>query len=84
MKIKIFWQPECVKCPEAKELGKKLADKGQKVELKNIKESDGLADAAYHNIMATPSVVLCDDEECEIKVWLAETPKLEEVMEVIK
>ena len=84
MKVKIFWQEQCPNCPTAKELGKELEKKNIDVELKNIKGADGLADAVFYNVMATPSVVICDESGESVKEWLAEIPKIEEVMEAVK
>ena len=84
MKVKIFWQPECPNCPSAKELGKSLEEKNVKVEYKNIKDADGLADAAYYGIMATPSVLVCAEDDAEVKLWLSKTPQIKDVMEVIE
>lgn len=84
MKVKIFWQPDCPNCPPAKELGKNLEEKKIYVEYKNIKEPEGLADAAYYGVMSTPSVIICGEDDSEIKIWLASTPKIKDVLEVIK
>jgi hypothetical protein len=75
-KIKIFWQPECPKCPKAKELGATLKDQGYDVEFFNTKEMDGLAESVYYDVLSTPSVVVVDGSE-EKASWHGEIPDVD-------
>lgn len=77
MIVKIFTQPSCPKCPEAKKLGKEL-EKIVKVEYFDIKDVDGLAESTYYDVLSTPSIVIVNDEK-ELVSWRGETPKIEEV-----
>ena len=43
MEIKIFTQPQCPACPQAKELGQKLEEQGKNVKYYDIKEPEGRA-----------------------------------------
>jgi arsenate reductase-like glutaredoxin family protein len=83
MMVKIFWQPECPKCALAKEIGKQLKDMGIKVEYYNIKEADGLAEAALFAVMATPSIVVTDSQGKEKASWRAEVPDIEEIKKAL-
>ena len=74
MKVKLFWQPNCPRCPQAKEL---LADY-KSVELYNISEVDGLAEATYYDVMATPSIIVFDDNDNEVHAWRGDVPNQEE------
>jgi len=78
MQIKIFWQPECPKCPKAKELGEKLKREGYEVELFNIKEIDGMAESVYYDVLSTPSVVVVDNGERKA-AWFGEVPNADSI-----
>lgn len=80
MKIKIFWQKNCPHCPKAKNLGKQL-EKEIPVQYFDVDTLDGLTEACLHNILSTPSIVIVDNDENEIRVWRGETPHLEEIRE---
>jgi hypothetical protein len=79
MKVKIFWQEFCGKCPPAKELGKTLEAQGVTVEYYDVKQGNGLGEAVYYSLMSTPSVVVTDDNNKEIAKWAGKTPSLDEV-----
>jgi glutaredoxin len=78
MKIKIFWQKNCPHCPEAKNLGKQLENEAE-VQYFDVDTFDGLAEASYYDIVSTPSMVILDDEDNQIKIWRGKTPRLEEI-----
>ena len=81
-KLKIFTKADCPKCPAAKQLGKDLEKEGMiKVEFYDVDKSEGLAEAQFYSILATPTLVLCneDEEEQEIKSFRGETPDMEEI-----
>jgi len=80
MKIKIFWQKNCPNCPEAKNIGKQL-EKEAEVQYFDVDTVDGLAEASYYDIASTPSIVVLDNNENEIKIWRGKTPRLEEIRE---
>lgn len=81
--VKIFWQENCARCPPAKELGEELQSYGHSVEYCNVKEGTGLAQAIYHNILSTPSVVVTDNRNNEIAAWRSDTPSVKEVLKHI-
>ena len=80
MKIKIFWQKNCPNCPEAKNVAKQL-EKEAEVQYFDVDTVDGLAEASYYDIASTPSTVVLDNNENEIKIWRGKTPRLEEIRE---
>lgn len=84
MKVKIFWQNECPNCPPAKKLGKELEVGGVSVGYFNIKDVDGLTEAVLHDIMSTPSIILVDDKDSEVKSWVGQVPKLDEIKKLLK
>lgn len=83
MVVKIFWQENCARCPPAKELGETLQTKGHEVKFLNVKEGSGLAQAIYHDVLSTPSVVITDEQNKEIVAWRSDTPEMEDVLKHI-
>lgn len=87
MILKLFTQPNCPRCPAAKELVKKLTSSRVnelKVEEFDVSTVDGLAEASFYSVMATPSLVLCDDQGKEIYGWRGQTPGEKELQAKIK
>lgn len=84
MKLKLFFNENCPKCPKAKNVAKQ-SESLLSVEYFNVETADGLAEAQFYTIMATPSLILTDDlTEKEIKSWRGETPDLKELTSFIK
>jgi len=81
--VKIFWQRNCPKCPVAKELGKKLEDDGTAVEYFDTQTVDGLAEASFFDVLATPSVVLAEGNK-ELAAWRGEAPKITDVKKFLR
>lgn len=73
MTIKFFWKEDCPKCPAAKDSISSL----KKVEYYNLNEPDGLAEAAFYSIMATPSVVISNSDGSELVTFRGEVPPSE-------
>jgi hypothetical protein len=66
MYLKLFWKEGCKKCVQAKEI---CRGSGIKVVEFNIGTVEGLAEACYHQVSLTPTIVLVDDNDKELKVW---------------
>lgn len=84
MNVKIFWQVNCPYCPPAKKLGKKLEGKGVKVEYHDVKSVDGLAEAAYFNVLSTPSLIVTNEENKEVMSWRGKVPTVKEIKKILK
>lgn len=84
MKVKFFTSPTCPKCPSAKELAKELESEGADVEQHDISIPDGLAEAQLYQVMATPTIVITDESNNEIKSWRGEVPAKDEVESSLK
>jgi arsenate reductase-like glutaredoxin family protein len=82
MLVKIFWQPDCPKCPKVKELGERLRNDGIDVELFNIKEVDGLAESLFYDVLSTPSVVVVENREKKAS-WYGEVPDVENIKDLL-
>jgi len=79
MIVKIFWQENCSHCPSAKKLGEKLETEGIKVEYYDVNAPDGLAEAMFHDVLSTPSLIIIDDKKKELAAWRGETPTVENI-----
>ena len=77
--IKIFTKAHCPKCPAAREIGTELKKEGVPVFNYDLDTIDGLAEAAFHSILSTPSIVIEDEEEREVISWRGVVPSLQEV-----
>jgi hypothetical protein len=82
MIVKIFWQPECPKCPQAKELGENLKKDGISVELHNVKEFNGLSESLFYDVLSTPSVIVVEGDEKKA-AWYGDVPEISSVKDLI-
>ena len=83
MKLKVFTQPSCPKCPAAKKTVMQIEGKFR-VEYYDIKTEDGLAEALSYDIMSTPSMVILDDKNHVVKDWLGQAPTVDELSKFVK
>lgn len=70
MTIKMFWKEECPKCAAVKT---SLAG-FENVEYYDLGDPDGLAEAAFYSIMATPSVVISKTDGTEVVAFRGDVP----------
>ena len=82
MKLKLFWQHNCPNCPRAKDLIKNVDTIN--TESFDINTVDGMTEAAFHAVMATPSIVIVDNDENEVAAWRTNMPNICEIDEVTK
>ncbi len=82
MKVKIFWQKSCPHCPPAKELGDRLMKDGVEVEFFDILTPRGLGEAAFFNVLSTPSIVVADGSKA-VTSWNGKTPSMEELKKAL-
>ena len=76
MKLKIFTKLDCPNCPAAKEVGKQLESKGANIEWFDLDNEDGLSEAVYFDVLSTPSLIITDEDDEEVKAWRGEVPEL--------
>lgn len=86
MILKVFTKPDCPNCPAAKELIKKLRVTRCELQVEeyDVSTVDGLAEASFYSVMATPSLILCDGSGKEIHSWRGNVPPLKEILEKTK
>ena len=81
--IKIFTKAECPKCPAMEEIVQKLKREGISVFKYDVDTIEGLAEASFHSILSTPSLLIEDEEEKEVAAWRGTTPTLQEVKQYL-
>lgn len=75
MLLKVFVKADCPNCPAAKE----LASKFKFSKIFDMDKSDGLAEAAFHSVLCTPSMVLVDDDDSVIQSWRCHVPRFNDI-----
>ena len=75
MMLKVFVKNDCPNCPAAKE----VANQFPFSRLFDLDDADGLAEAAFHSVLCTPSMVLVDDQEMVIQSWRCHVPRPTEI-----
>lgn len=77
--VKIFTKAQCPKCPEAKAIATALKNEGVNVLQFDLDTVEGLAEASFHSVLSTPSLIVEDEEEQEMASWRGRMPTLQEV-----
>lgn len=70
MNVKLFVKDDCPRCPAAKH----ALDGLDGVLIYNVDEIDGLAEASFYSILATPSALVVDADGNEIESWRGVVP----------
>lgn len=80
MIVKLFTKKDCPRCPAAKELIGKVEEKKKEIKMEkyDVETVEGMAEAAFYTVMATPTILVCDENGVEVKGWRGETPDLTE------
>lgn len=79
MEVKLFVKQDCPKCPAAK----KACEGLQNVSVFDVGSIDGLAEASFYGIMATPTVLVIDSTGHEVAGWRGEAPQAAELHSVL-
>jgi glutaredoxin len=72
--VKIFAKRECPRCPAAKDVGDRLKMRGVRVMDYDLETVEGLAEAAFYGVMATPTIIVEDGEDNELAAWRGTVP----------
>ena len=70
MRVKLFVKDNCPRCPAAK----RACEGIDGLEVFDIGDIDGLAEAAFHGVLATPTVLVVDRAGSEVASWRGEAP----------
>ena len=84
--IKLFWQKDCAKCPSAKNVLDELEKVGKvniRVTSYEITTLDGMTEAAFHEVMSTPTTIIVDDDENELAAWRGDAPTLKDLENIL-
>lgn len=80
MHIKLFSRDNCPRCPAAKKFITNLKLDFEEFDVDTV---DGLAEASYHEVLATPSIIVVNDGDNEIAGWHGTVPHKDEFMRSI-
>lgn len=75
MLLKVFVKEDCPNCQAAKEIAQRFPFS----RLFDLGDSDGLAEAAFHSVLCTPSMVLVDENNTVIHSWRCHVPRHTEI-----
>ncbi len=85
MEVKIFWKEDCPRCPAAKKaVEEALKGSDTKVRKFNVNDVEGMSEAAFHAVMATPTVLVVDSDDNEIASWRGEAPDRDALIDAVK
>jgi hypothetical protein len=70
MTIKLFVKRDCPRCPAAK----RACEGIDGIQIYDVGQMDGLAEASFYGILATPSVLVLDVDGKEIVSWRGAVP----------
>jgi hypothetical protein len=79
MHLKLFVHHDCPTCPEAQQIMTDIDG----VEVLDISEMDGLAQASHHAVMDAPSLIVLDSGGNEVRGWRGELPDAAQVRALI-
>ena len=70
MEVKLFVRDDCPRCPAAKKAVEGIGS----VEVYSVDDADGLAEASFYGVLATPTVLVLDEADREIAAWRGMAP----------
>ncbi len=79
MRIKLFIQDDCPRCPAAKH----AVSEFDAVEVYDVGEMDGLAEASFHSILSTPTILVVDSAGNEVGGWRGVIPEPSELRHLL-
>jgi len=71
----LFVKDDCPRCPAAKHACSGL----DRVEVYDVGNVDGLAEAAFFGVLSTPTVLVIDASGAEVASWRGEAPSKREL-----
>lgn len=79
MNVKLFVKDDCPRCPIAKHACEGL----DAVETYDLSSIDGLAEAAFYGVLATPTILVFDESGTEVAGWRGEPPDRATLVECV-
>jgi glutaredoxin len=81
--VKIFTKQQCPRCPQAKQLGSELEQQGHSVQYFDVETADGLAEATFFSVQATPTIIVEDDQENILAEYRGQVPLRNDLLPLI-
>ena len=81
--VKIFTKKECPRCPQAKQLGAQMEKDGCSVLYYDVETVNGLAEATFFSVQATPTIIVEDADENVLADFRGQVPTREELLQRI-
>ena len=81
--LKVFVKNGCYKCPSAKEVGESLSKEGLEVYFYDLDTIDGLAEASYYGVLATPTLIIEDKDEKTLADFRGVVPTPQQIKEIL-
>lgn len=81
--VKIFTKKQCPRCPQAKQLGSELEQDGYRVVYYDVETADGLAEATFFGVQATPTIIVEDEGENVLAEFRGQVPARAELLKLI-
>ncbi|MFQ6051042.1 MAG: hypothetical protein ACE5K4_05060 [Candidatus Hydrothermarchaeota archaeon] len=85
MKMLLFTQEGCKNCYFVKEIAEEIKKQEEiEIEYLDLREADGMAEAAFYDVEITPTLILVDSNEIELSSWRNVIPEKSEIIGEIK
>ena len=81
--VKFFTKQECPRCPQAKQLAQELEQDGYTVVSYDVETVEGLAEATFFGVQATPTIIVEDADENMVADFRGQVPSREELLQII-
>ncbi len=84
--VKLFWKQRCPNCPPAKQVVEKLRENGGDFKIMDydVETVEGMAEASFHEVMATPSIIVVDGDDNELASFRGRAPTLAELESALR
>lgn len=79
MQVKLFVKDNCPRCPAAKH----ACEGVEPIDVYDVGDVDGLAEAAFYGVLATPTVLVLDADGREVASWRGEAPERAQLRELL-
>lgn len=82
-KLKLFSKTGCKLCEEAKTLFTQTSLDSISLEIYDVDDTNGLAEATFYGVRSVPTLILEDENENLIGEWRGKVPSPEEILNAI-
>jgi len=81
--VKLFIKNRCPRCPHAKQIGKELKAAGFKVQEYDVETPEGLAEASFYSVQATPTFIIEDLQENMLADFRGVVPSVQQIQNLL-